>query len=124
MTLQAWRSLAGKESASHLRFRGSEWRQFLGNIGDRLHRKRLEKAHQLLNFYRREVECRHAGLQVITHAVAVGILLAQGRIGQEARQPFRTYTRAFGNQARRQLAFAVRSLVLRQGHQHRLLARR
>src|SRR5438309_7462005 len=121
MALQARRALAGEEGASHRRLLVGERRELLRDVRDGLRRERLKKPPQLLNLDGREVEGWHAGLEVPTHAVPVRVFLSQGRVRQEAGEPFRTDACALRDQAWRQLTFPIWSLKLGQGHQHRLL---
>src|ERR1700676_1163307 len=115
VALQARSGWAAEKAARHVRFLGGERRWLFRNVREGLARERLEETHQLAQFIFGERESGHAYLQIGADAVAVGVRVAERRLGEEMQEPLRIDTRAFGQQLRRKLL--LRFLIAREGHQ-------
>ena len=122
MALQARRAFAREQLPRHGPLRIAHHLHLGRDIRRRLRGHGGEETHQFLDFAVREVKSWHAGFEILSHAVAVGIGSAQRRVREKAHQPGRIDARAFANEAGRLLVLPIGVLITRQRHEHRGLS--
>src|SRR6266446_2324502 len=122
VALQTRRRRTAEQAARHLGFLCGEHRDFFRYVGERLPRKGLEEADELAQFVFGKREGRHVDLQIGADAIAIGVLIVQRRIFQEAQHPLGIDARTLGEELWRELLLSVGPLITGHSHQGSLLA--